>query len=134
MGQVVKVVNNYINLNNLFIISEALVLGVKCGMKPERLIELLNLTSAKSWYLKEYLGPRVLSGDFSPTFSLNLAIKDIGLAMKTADELKVPLPMGGLCYQLARSESARGKAALDAAAIVTGYEEMAGVRVRKESQ
>jgi 2-hydroxy-3-oxopropionate reductase len=132
MGMVVKMVNNYITINTAFLLSEALVLGVKCGMKPETLIEMLAIGSGNSYQLQRF-GRKVLNGNFSPpSFRLELAFKDIGIGLATAKEFRVPVPIGALCFELAQAERLKGKGCLDYAAVVTSYEELAGVKIRKE--
>jgi 2-hydroxy-3-oxopropionate reductase len=133
MGMVVKMVNNYISINTAFLLSEALVLGVKCGLKPEKLIESLMIGSGNSYQLQRSFGPKVLKGNFSPTFRLELALKDIGIGIATAREFRVPVPVGALCFELAQAERAKGKGGLDYTVVVTSYEELAGVKVRRET-
>jgi 2-hydroxy-3-oxopropionate reductase len=132
MGMIVKMVNNYISINSVFLLSEALVLGVKCGMKPETLIEMLAIGSGNSYQLQRF-GRKVLNGNFSPSFRLELAFKDIGIGLATAKEFRVPVPIGALCFELAQAERLKGKGCLDYAAVVTSYEELAGVKVRRET-
>ena len=132
-GEVAKIVNNYICLNSSLLIAEGIVLGVKCGMKPDRLLDVLASGSAESWML-HYWGSKALKGDFNPGFYLDLTIKDITLALATAKELKVPVPVGALCQQLLQAGSAAGKGKQDFTAMLTMLEELAGVEVRSESK
>lgn len=132
MGQTMKIVSNYLSLNIALLINEAMVLGVKCGAKPEKLAEVQIASAGNSWMLENFWAPRVLKGNFSPGMRLDLAIKDIGIAVSIAKELKVPVPVGSLCHKIYKAESAAGKGNLSFLASVTTLEEAAGVKVRSE--
>ena len=128
-GEVVKLVNNFIIINHTLLLSEAMVMGVKYGMKPERLIQLLKDGSANSWILG-YWSDMVMNRKFSPPlFDFNMALKDTGLAINTAKELGVPMPLGTMCHQIFQLAGANGRDKLDYTAAVTWLEEMAGVKV-----
>ncbi|MES3000771.1 MAG: NAD(P)-dependent oxidoreductase [Pseudomonadota bacterium] len=128
-GEVVKLVNNFIIINHTLLLSEALVTGVKYGMKPERLIELLKAGSANSWILG-YWSDMVMNRKFTPPlFDFKMALKDVGLAINTAKELGVPMPVGTLCHQVFQLASANGRDKLDYTAAVTWLEDIAGVKV-----
>jgi 2-hydroxy-3-oxopropionate reductase len=128
-GEVVKLVNNFIIINHTLLLSEALVTGVKYGMKPERLIQLLKDGSANSWILG-YWSDMVMNRKFTPPlFDFKMALKDTGLAINTAKELGVAMPIGTLCHQIFQLAGANGRDKLDYTAAVTWFEEMAGVKV-----
>ena len=66
---------------------------------------------------------RALSGKFSPpSFALNLAHKDLHLAMELADELDVPLPQGSATHNLQRMARGMGLGNDDSSAILQVYE------------
>ena len=80
------------------------------------------------------MGPKVLKGDFTPAFDLDLALKDTGLAVASGRALKVPLLLGTLVNQMYQMESAAGKGKLDPTATITSLEELADVKVRSEKK
>ena len=63
-----------------------------------------------------------LEGDWSPSFTLDLAYKDMRLALELADELEIPLPLGAQVHDLMRMAKGLGFGGDDASAIMRVYE------------
>lgn len=82
-AKTVKLVNNLMSLGNIAVAAEAFVLGVKCGMEPRRLFEILSVSGGRSAHFN-YDFPHVLDGDYTPGFKTSLALKDIRLIMDLA--------------------------------------------------
>lgn len=133
-GEMVKIVNNLVALSTVLFLNEAMVLGVKFGIKADTMFEVFKNSSASSMVLNNIWGPKVLKGDFTPAFDLDLAVKDTGLAVASGRALKVPLILGALVNQRYQMESAAGKGKLDPVATITSLEELAGVQVRSEKK
>ena len=129
-GEMVKLANNLVALSTVLFLNEAMVLGVKFGIKADTMFEVFKNSSANSTILTTAWGPKVLKGDFTPAFDLDLAVKDTGLAVASGKGLKVPLLIGSLVNQIYQMESAAGKGALDPVATITSLEKLAGVQVR----
>jgi 4-hydroxybutyrate dehydrogenase/sulfolactaldehyde 3-reductase len=128
-GQSVKLLNNL--LANLITAAnaEVLALGVKAGLRVEALIDVFMQTGAGNNQLTGYLASKVLRGDTEPGFTLLLARKDQGLALKLGETLGVPLPLGAVCHQYMTEAIARGRGGQDVSALVAMAAETAGVRV-----
>jgi len=128
-GNVAKLVNNMIGLTCNSACAEGFVLGVKAGMDPQALYELLTISTANNWSMQQY--PRtVFKGDFAPGFKISLAHKDIGLALKLGKEHGVPLPVAeAVEADLAHArEAGLGEGGVDS--VILPLEEAAGVQVR----
>lgn len=96
-GTLVKLINNLIVLCAGHLMQEGLVLGAKAGLDPEKLYEMLRLGTARP-----YVGlmPFVMGRKFeNPTFTLGLATKDVGLALESARDLAVPMPVTSAAHQ-----------------------------------
>ena len=74
----------------------------------------------------------VYKGDFSPTFTLDLATKDISLALQMAKDLKVPMRVAPNVQQLMIEGQAQGLGQLASAVVITLLEKAAGVEVRTQ--
>ena len=130
-GLVVKLVNNVMSVCNVVVAAEAMVLGVKAGIDPTHLFEMLSTSGGRSHhFLKRF--PNVLAGDFSPNFSIGLSRKDIGLALDMAAELGVPMLAAGAVKQVYEAARAAGLGNEDMAAVTKLYESWAGVEVREK--
>jgi 3-hydroxyisobutyrate dehydrogenase len=98
-GLVVKIVNNMMSIANVAVAAEAMVLGVKAGVEPKRLFEILSTSGGRSHhFLKRF--PNVLAGDFTPNFGIGLSRKDIALALAMAGKLEMPVPLASAVRQV----------------------------------
>jgi 3-hydroxyisobutyrate dehydrogenase-like beta-hydroxyacid dehydrogenase len=94
-GSIAKVVNNMIAFTCNEITVEGFVLGTKAGIDARKLREVVMSSSGSNWSA-EHTIPQIFQGDFEPGFRINLAIKDISLALALAKEYTVPTPLGGI--------------------------------------
>lgn len=135
-GNVVKLVNNMLAFINMMGAAEAVVLGTKAGVDPNVLWQAVKASSGGSFTWES--GTRAILRDrLAPTFTIDLARKDIGLATGLAQELGVPLTIGRVTEELIQHYQANGYAKEDVLATVKELEKLAGVTVRgtwKESQ
>lgn len=127
-GQTVKACNQVVVALNYAAVSEALVLGSKAGVDPEKIIEVLNGGLAASRVL-EMRGPTMVQHNFEPGFRVNLHRKDLGIAMATAKENDVPLPVTALISQLFDALATNGRGDLDHSALLTLFEDLAQHKV-----
>lgn len=133
-GDAVKVVNNLLLGINMAAVAEALVLGVKAGLKPEVMLEIIGNSSGQSYAFKAKVANFVLPGRFEPGFAIDLQAKDLDLALQTARENDVPLMLGGLVRQVYALARARGLGGQDIAAVIRVWEEATGAEVRYDPQ
>lgn len=128
-GHIVKLVNNVMSMCNVAVAAEAMVLGVKAGMDPQRLFDVLSTSGGRSHhFLKRF--PKVLAGDFTPNFSIALSRKDLSLALQMAESLGVPMLATSTVRQIYEAAAAQDLDTLDMAAVTALYERWAGVEVR----
>jgi 3-hydroxyisobutyrate dehydrogenase len=128
-GHVVKLVNNVMSMCNVAVAAEAMVLGVKAGMDPQSLFDVLSTSGGRSHhFLKRF--PNVLAGDFTPYFSIALSRKDLSLALQMAESLGVPMLATAAVRQVYEAAAAQGLDTADMAGVTKLYEGWAGVEVR----
>lgn len=102
-AKIVKLVNNLMSLGNIAVAAEAFELGVRCGMEPRQLFEILSVSGGRSAHFNHDF-PHVLDGDFTPGFKTSLALKDIRLILDLAqaeDYQAVLAPVVAGLYQRA---------------------------------
>jgi 3-hydroxyisobutyrate dehydrogenase len=128
-GNIVKLVNNVMSMGNMLVAAEVFVLGVKAGMDPKTLFEILRGSAGRSYHFEKRL-PNILARNFEPGFTVDLARKDLGLAVDMARSHDVPVPATSLLHQLYNASSALGDGKNDFAAIVKLFESWAGTEVR----
>jgi 3-hydroxyisobutyrate dehydrogenase-like beta-hydroxyacid dehydrogenase len=120
-GLVAKLVNNMIGLVSVAAASEALMLGAQAGVDPRTLDTVIRCSSGDSIAYRA-LADRALAGDFAPSFTLDLAYKDVHLALELADRLGVPTPQGAGAHNLMRMARGLGLGDRDPTAVVKVYE------------
>lgn len=128
-GNVAKLVNNMLAFSIMMSNSEALVLGTKAGVDPNILWNIIRTSSGSSmtW---EGGGRAILRDRLAPTFTVDLACKDIGLATDLANEVGVDLTMVPTAEALLKNFQSNGFAQEDVLATVKALEAAAGVTVR----
>jgi 3-hydroxyisobutyrate dehydrogenase-like beta-hydroxyacid dehydrogenase len=129
-GLAMKLVNNMLVQVNTVAVAEALVLGVKAGLDPRTIYEVVRASTGASaaWELRV---PRILAGDFEPGGTIDISYKDQELETAFAKRLGVPLLLANLTQQVYQMARAQGLNKQDGAAIVKIFEVMAGVTVRE---
>lgn len=129
MGQTAKICNQVICALNIQAVCEGLMLGASAGLDLNSLLEVVTAGAANSWQLSN-LGPKMVKRDFTPGFRIRHQLKDIRLALATAEGLKLPLPATGLVQQLFRAAEAEGLGEQGTQALIAGIEEIAGHLLR----
>lgn len=133
-GAVVKVINNMLAAMNVAALCEAMVLGVKAGVRPEVLVEAVGGGSGGSFALQNHVRKFILAGKFEEgVFPVDYIMKDLGLALEVAHELAVPLPHTALAMQQYEACRAAGYARRYYPVLVTLFERLAGVEVRGDA-
>lgn len=131
-AKTVKLVNNLMSLSNIAAASEAFVLGVKCGMDPQRLYDILSTSGGRSAHFN-YDFPKVLAGDYRPGFKSSLALKDLGLILDLAAQEGYAAAVAPVVAQLYRNAVDAGSGEEHFTSLVKLYERAAGVSVELTS-
>jgi 2-hydroxy-3-oxopropionate reductase len=130
-GQTVKACNQIVVAMNYAAVSEALVLGAKAGVDPGKVVQVLSGGLATSRVL-ELKGPNMIAHNFQPGFRVDLHRKDLGIALATAREHGVSLPVSAIVSQLFDSLSINGSGDLDHSALITVLERLANYEIDGE--
>lgn len=128
-GKTVKLVNNVMTMGNMIVAAEAFVLGVKAGLAPQALFEVLNQSGGRSFHFSKRL-PNVLQGCFEPGFALYLGEKDLRVALQFAHETGYPMPVTAAVHQFYELAKNLDLGQEDIAAIFKVYESWAGIEAR----
>ena len=84
---------------NYLSLSESLMLGVKSGIKPKTMLEIID-KSASGGYTSTRYGPNMINGDYDPSFFLGLSMKDLNLANEIIKLQKLNLPIMNLTSKI----------------------------------
>ena len=128
-GSTAKLINNMLAFCNSAAAAEALMIGKRSGIDLKKLDAVIrNASGMSSGYAN--LSTKVLAGDYKASFALNLAHKDLRLALEMADELGVPGLIAPQVMNLMRMARGMGLGDSDSAAIMRVYETALGEDVR----
>lgn len=90
-GQHTKMCNQIAIASNMMGVCEALAYAKTAGLDPETVLKSIGTGAAGSWSLSN-LGPRMISGDDEPGFFVKHFIKDMGIALSSAEEMRLQTP------------------------------------------
>jgi 4-hydroxybutyrate dehydrogenase/sulfolactaldehyde 3-reductase len=98
MGSRMKVINNFMLLSTAQIVAESIALGTKLGLDIQTMHDVTANTTARNGQFHVLMVNKVLKGDVEPGFTIDLAFKDLSLAMNAAAEHRIGLPMGSAAH------------------------------------
>lgn len=110
--------------------AESMTFGTKVGLDPRLMVDILNNSIFKTC-VTEMKGRKVIEGDWTPTFTVELAAKDVHLAVEVAREVGASVPLGSLVEQLYNMAIANGMKNMDYSALVSLYERLNNVKISK---
>src|SRR5262247_3374324 len=128
-GLAMKLVNNMLVQVNAVAVAEALVMGVKAGLDPRTIYEVIRVSTGNS-YAFDARVPRILSRDFSPTGTVDISFKDQELETSFAKQLGVPVFLANVSEQIYQMARAAGLGKEDGTAVIKVIERLAGVEVK----
>jgi 3-hydroxyisobutyrate dehydrogenase-like beta-hydroxyacid dehydrogenase len=129
MGQTMKLLNNLLSATAMAITSEAVVMGVKAGLDPTLIIDVLNAGTARNTASTDKFPKYILPRTFNAGFAMGLFNKDIRLCLEEADALGVPMIVGNAVRQLYSIALASEGSNSDMTEVVKPVERWAGATV-----
>jgi 3-hydroxyisobutyrate dehydrogenase len=126
-GQVAKACNNMLLAVHMLGTCEALAMGERHGLDPQRLSEIMLASSGRNWSLEVYNPwPGVMEGspasnDYQPGFMVDLMAKDLGLALDVATAAGVDNRMGQLAHALYAEHQESGNGPRDFSSVLERY-------------
>jgi 3-hydroxyisobutyrate dehydrogenase-like beta-hydroxyacid dehydrogenase len=128
-GSTAKLINNMLAFCNAAAAAEALMIGKRSGIDLRKLdVVIRNASGMSAGYAN--LSTKTLAGDFKPSFALDLAHKDLRLALEMADELGVPGLIAPQVMSLMRMARGMGLGSADSASVVRVYETVLAEEIR----
>lgn len=130
-GQVAKVCNNMLLSILMAGTCEAINMGVKNGLDPAVLSEIMKQSSGGNWALNVYnpypgvMDTAPASKGYQGGFQVDLMLKDLGLAMDVSQTSASPVPMGSAARSLFTFHKAKGNGKLDFSSLMKLYQDEA---------
>ncbi len=128
-AQMMKLINQLLSTTSMAVTCEGFVLGVKAGLDPDVMLEVLNAGSGRNSATAVKFPRAVLTRSFDNGANLEISHKDISLCVKEAQRLGVELLVGSAVKRLWARGMRNGGAKRDSTRLITHLERAAGVRV-----
>jgi 3-hydroxyisobutyrate dehydrogenase-like beta-hydroxyacid dehydrogenase len=129
LGQTVKLANNLMSAASLAIAAEALAMGVKAGVDPAAMLDVLNASSGRNSATQDKIPKHVLNRRFDFGFANALSFKDVRLCLEEAEALGVPMVVGAAVRQMLSITHQIHGAAADCTDLVKVVENWAGCQI-----
>ncbi|MBT3700769.1 MAG: NAD(P)-dependent oxidoreductase [Alphaproteobacteria bacterium] len=120
-GQVTKMVNQVLVLNNFALMAEAVTLAINAGIDPAMVPEALSGGYADSPMFRKFF-PKMIERDFEPAGYARQIMKDLDMILDLAQQTKTPVPMSNTAASLYRVLIAKGHSELDAISVLKVYD------------
>ena len=130
LAQIAKLGNNLLAAAAIVLSSEAVVMGVKAGIDPKVLIDIINAGSGRNSATQDKFPKAILPRTFDFGFATGLSYKDVRLCLDEAEALGVPMVAGAAVRQMLAITNAKFGADSDFTSIAKVVEEWAGVEIK----
>jgi 3-hydroxyisobutyrate dehydrogenase-like beta-hydroxyacid dehydrogenase len=129
-AQTMKLLNNYLSATAMAATAEAMVMGVKAGLEPRLMLDVINAGSGLNTASRDKFPRTVITRSFDYGFATNLMLKDVKLCLDESNALGVPNDIMSVVqrlWQVTENEIGGDK---DFTTIVQPLERRAGVEVK----
>jgi 3-hydroxyisobutyrate dehydrogenase len=129
-AQTMKLANNLLAAAAIALSSEAMVMGVKAGLSPRVMLDVLNAGTGRNSATQDKFPRSILPGTFDFGFATGLSYKDVKLCIDEAEALGVPMVVGAAVRQMLAVTNAMYGPDSDFTSMCKVVESWAGVEVR----
>ena len=127
MGARMKIVNNYQSTALNILTAETLTLAKASGLDVNLAVEVMRETTAGRGHMSATYPNQVLSGNIEPGFMIDLAHKDLGLALETTAALRAPAFLGAAARQAYSIAQSNGQGRKDWTSVYLTLQQLAGM-------
>ncbi len=130
VAQVAKLGNNMIAAGVILLSAEAVVMGVKAGLDPKIMCDIINASSGRNSATQDKFPKAVLTRTFDFGFTTALSYKDVKLCVDEAEALGVPMVAGSMVRQFLAATNAKYGPDSDFTSMVKLIEDWAGAEIK----
>jgi 3-hydroxyisobutyrate dehydrogenase len=99
-GHAMKCLNNFLAATSFAAANEALHVGRTFGLDPKVMIDVINVSTGRSFATDVVIREHVLNEKFATGFALGLLTKDVGIAADLAEQISATAPIGALIREM----------------------------------
>jgi len=129
-GQTMKLCNNFLSAAAMTATSEAMVMGVKAGLDPRIMLDVINAGTGRNTATEDKFGRVVLPRAFNLGFTVGLMNKDLKLCLAEGKALGVPMEVAETVAHMLQTACDENGPDKDLTTVVQPVERRAGVEVR----
>lgn len=129
-AQLAKLINNHLSAAGRLAAFEGLVVGMKAGIDPMRLLEVINASTGRNHTTTDKVPAAVRSGEFAYGAKLANSVKDESLFLQQAKSLGVPLWLGPQMLETLQTAARNGYLEQDSMFLIQFMGELAGIDAR----
>jgi 3-hydroxyisobutyrate dehydrogenase len=134
LGQTMKIINNTLYSTSMLASCEALVYGVKAGLDSKTMLDVLNVSSGRSFATLERIPQCALDRSFPVRFTTELLHKDIKMCLDEAEKIGAPMFINQNARQFLAFAMTQGDGPKDNLFPMRHFEEWAGVQFGKKPE
>jgi 3-hydroxyisobutyrate dehydrogenase len=128
LGQTMKIINNTLYATSMVASCEALVYGVKAGLDSKTMLDVINVSSGRSFATLERIPQCALDRSFPIRFTTELLHKDVKMCIDEAEKLGAPMLVSPAARQFLAFAMTQGDAQQDNVYPIRHFEQWAGVQ------
>lgn len=126
IGSSMKLVNQLLAGVHIAAAAEAVALGVRMGLEPRRVYEVISQSAGNSWMFENRV-PHILEGDYTPLSAVDIFVKDLNIVHETGRELAMPTPIAASALQQFTAAKGAGFGREDDSAVIKVYQRLSGI-------
>jgi 3-hydroxyisobutyrate dehydrogenase-like beta-hydroxyacid dehydrogenase len=134
MAQTMKLANNFLSATALAATSEAIVMGVKAGLDPSIMVDVLNAGSGRNTATTGKFPNAIIPRKFNLGFATALMLKDVRLCLAEAKSLGVPNDVMSAVLKIWEQANSEIGGTADFTTVIQPIERRAGVIVGAEAK
>ena len=127
MGSTAKMINQLLCGVHIAAAAEAMHLAERSGVALETMHEVISVSAGNSWMWGDR-GPRMMQADPTVASAVDIFVKDLGIVLGQARELKAGLPLSAAAMQMFLAASGLGHGAADDSQVIRAYRAMNGMK------
>lgn len=126
VGSSMKLVNQL--LAGVHIAAEAMALGIRMGLDPEVIYEVITHSTGNSWMFENRV-PHILRGDYTPLSAVDIFVKDLNIVHQTGRKLSLSTPVAASALQQFTAASSAGFGREDDSPVIKVYQRLSGIEL-----
>lgn len=134
LGQTMKIINNTLYATSMVASLEALVYGIKAGLDAKTMLDVINVSSGRSFATLERIPQCVLDRSFPVRFTTELLHKDIKMCIDEAEKIGAPMLVSPAARQFLAFAITQGDGDKDNVFPIRHFEQWAGVQFGSKLQ